>query len=50
MIIALKITFILATLIVGFYCLFLAIGLQGWLKLPKLTFIRKKNTAPYYRW
>lgn len=43
MIIALKITFVLATLIVGFYCLFLAIGLQGWQKLPKLTFTRKKE-------
>lgn len=43
MIIALKITFILATLIVGFYCLFLAIGLQGWLKLPQVTFFSKKE-------
>ena len=41
MIIALKITFVLATLIVGFYCLFLAVGLQGWQKLPKLVFKSK---------
>lgn len=42
MIIALKILFILAALTVGLYALFLAIALQGWLKLPQVLFKAKQ--------
>jgi len=43
LIIALKIIFALAALIVGLYTLFLAIALQGWLKLPQMLFKLKVN-------
>lgn len=42
MIIALKILFTLAALLVGIYSLFLAVALQGWLKLPNVGFQPKK--------
>lgn len=43
MIIALKILFVFATLAVGLYTLFLAIAIQGWLKLPVGIFKRKEQ-------